>query len=76
MKEGATRILRRVREGEGFEITYRGRVIARLVPTDESTHQQEAEEWIRDWKALAAEIGKHSSGLVDAVELVREGRRY
>ncbi len=76
LKGQATQILRRVRHGEPFEITYRGRVIARLVPTEETGPKRDADQWMREWKQLAAEIGKHSPKHVDAVELIREGRRY
>lgn len=77
LKAQASKILRRVREGgETIEVTYRGRVVARLVPVDRSqSAPAELDAVWADLDRLAAEVGAHWSGEGTAVDAVREGRR-
>jgi prevent-host-death family protein len=77
LKEQASQILRHVREeGASYEVTYHGRVVARLVPVNqpEVADDEMAAVWA-DIDQLAAEIGKTWPDDVSAVEAVSEGRR-
>jgi prevent-host-death family protein len=76
LKEHATDILRRVREeGATFEVTYRGRVIAQLVPVGEPASPEPMQSFWDRWDALSAEIGDRWPEGVSAVDAVRESRR-
>jgi len=76
-------IMRRVRENdESFDITYRGRVVALLVPcvrpADYLPEEEREEDWRKVWAEMhetAAEISKHWPAGVSAVDAVREQRR-
>ena len=76
LKEHTSEILRRVDDGESIEITRRGKVFAKLVPTE----NRRSEEGIRRFgermaelrAAIAEDIGDTP---VDAVALAREQRR-
>jgi prevent-host-death family protein len=77
LKEHASDIVRRVRErGETIEVTYRGRVVARLVPVEYApvAAEQATAVWA-DLDQLAAEIGAHWPAGVTAAEAVGEQRR-
>jgi prevent-host-death family protein len=76
-KTSASRILKQVREkGEEVEVTYRGRVVARVVPVvaPKASPRAAASVWA-DLDRLAAEIGARWPKKVTAVDAVREGRR-
>ena len=77
LKQKASSLLRRVRErGEVVSITYRGKVIAKLVPV--ISEDQNSAETSRVWaelEALADEIGAHWPEDTSAAEAVREQRR-
>jgi len=76
LKAQATAILRRVREeGTAFEITYRGRVVARLVPVTQATTEPSVEAFLERLDRTAEEIGRHWPVGVSAVETVRDVRR-
>lgn len=76
LREQASQILRRVREdGEAFEVTYHGRVVARIVPTLQVERELTVEEWLEGWDRLAEEISAVWPPGVSAVEAVREQRR-
>jgi prevent-host-death family protein len=76
LKERASEILRRVREeGNSFEITYHGRVIARIVPVTEAGSPLSASEFRERWDRLAQAIGERWPEGVSAVDAIREGRR-
>jgi prevent-host-death family protein len=76
LKAQATEILRRVREeGTAFEITYRGRAVARLVPVTQPATEQSVEAFLDHLDRTADEIGRHWPQGVSAVEAVREVRR-
>jgi len=77
LKAGASRVLRRVRErGEEIEVTYRGRVVARIVPVSQERPRARASAAV--WSSLdrlAREIGARWPRGRSAAEAVREGRR-
>lgn len=76
LKVHATAILRQVREqGSAFEVTYRGQVVARLVPVEQSANESTVEEFLEGWDRLAERIGRDWPAGVSAVEAVREVRR-
>ncbi len=80
LKEQTSAILRRVREGrETIAVTYRGKVVARLVPVEEpAASQVDQAELARLWAdidQLAAEIGGRWPAGVSAVDAVRDVRR-
>ena len=77
LKAQASSIRRRVRErGESIDVTYRGRVVARLVPAElPAASPEDLRAAWADLDELAVEIGAHWPPGVSAVEAVREGRR-
>lgn len=78
LKEQTSRILRRVREGrETVEVTYRGKVVARLVPV-EQPQQIATPEFAAIWAdmdQLAAEIGARWPAGVSAADAISADRR-
>lgn len=77
LKENASELVRLVREEkQEVEITYRGKVVARLVPAEDAdeTARRSDEAWAR-FRQLAQEIGAVWPKGVSAVEAVREQRR-
>ena len=76
LKERTSEIIRRVREEkESFDITYRGRVVAWLIPIVRPSGE---EDWRAIWAEMdrtAEEIGKKWPKGVSAVDAVREQRR-
>lgn len=77
LSTGASRILRRVRErGESVDITYRGQVVARLVPaTSPPTTPASLEAIQAELDLVAGKIGRRWPKAVSAAEAVSEGRR-
>lgn len=77
LKQQTSKILRRVREeGETVQITYRGELIARLVPVNPPMPSAEEISAIwADLDQLTAEISAKWPEGVSAVEAVREVRR-
>ena len=77
LKEQMSQILRRVREhGEEVQVTYHGRVVARLIPA--GAPQIDSTDLSSVWTnldRLAAEIGARWSSGVTAADAVSEGRR-
>lgn len=74
LRSQASRLIRLVREkGESVDVTYHGKVVARLVPVKRES-EPNPQAWA-DLDQLAAEIGKAWQGTPDAVHAVREGRR-
>lgn len=73
----ASKIVRRVREkGETIDISYRGQVVARLIPIAAPKPDPKALNAIwADLDALAQEIGRDWPKEVSAVQAVNEGRR-
>ncbi len=76
LRQHASEIVRQVRvKGAVVEITYRGKVIAKLVPVRESPATGSDEGVWTNLDQLAAEIGARWPAQVSAEEAVREGRR-
>lgn len=70
-------ILRRVfAEGESYNVTDQGEVVARLVPVRATPeHIAESLAALDEMDQLAQEIARSSPGEVDAVQIVHEQRR-
>jgi len=77
LRDQLGQVLQRVREdGEVAEITYHGRVVARLVPVEPvAPPADELAAILTDMDTLAAEIGRQWQDETSAVEAVREVRR-
>jgi len=77
LRQRASEILRRVREqGESFAITYRGRVVARLVPVAEPERRRAGAGAVwADMDELAQEIASCWPVGVSVEEAVLEQRR-
>lgn len=78
LRARASRILRRVREKhESVDVTYRGQVIARIVPVVPPAEAAQALSAVwADIDQLAGEIGRHwKPKAKSAAEAVSEGRR-
>lgn len=76
LKEQASEILRRVREdGESFEVTCRGRVIALVIPVIEPGDNTSLPAFRRGWDQLGEEISAQWPRDVSAVDAIGEGRR-
>ena len=77
LKEQTSRILRRVREGlETIDVTYRGKVVARLVPVDPiGTDTSNFAHFWANMDRLAVEIGARWPEGLSAAEAVSEQRR-
>jgi prevent-host-death family protein len=79
LAERINEILRRVEEdGETYEVTNYGEVIARLVPVIRSSHpstEQQSEEAWTSLDRLTSEIGAHLLDKIDSVDIIRDLRR-
>jgi len=77
LKERASEIVRQVREERAtFDVTYRGRVVARLTPVEQTADDiAESLRLLDGMELLAAEIDASIQGDVDAAALVRDMRR-
>jgi prevent-host-death family protein len=77
LRQHATEIVRQVRVRRStVQITYRGRVVAQLIPIREPRPMpKEAAALWTDLDRLAAEIGARWPRRLSAVDAVREGRR-
>jgi prevent-host-death family protein len=76
LKENPSKYLRQVQEQhEEFEITIRGRAVARLVPLEHQISDAERQENWRRHRELAAELSQFVSEPFSAVEAIREQRR-
>ena len=77
LKRDASAIVKRVREGkETVEVTYRGSVVAQIVPVESDEERQV--RFDRVWQqmdALAEEISAKWTSDGSAVDAVRESRR-
>ena len=75
-KQRATTVLREVRETSAtYEVTYRGRVIARLVPVTElESEPMNMDEYWAEWDRLGKEIGAKWPKGLSAVDAIREDR--
>ncbi|HZS01641.1 MAG TPA: type II toxin-antitoxin system Phd/YefM family antitoxin [Chloroflexota bacterium] len=77
LKEHTSEIVRDVRErGESVDVTYRGRIVARLVPVQEPGQaRQEWRAFWADWKRLASEISAGLPEATSAEDVIRDIRR-
>jgi prevent-host-death family protein len=76
LKHRTSDVLRRVREGgEEIEVTFRGRVVARLVPVRRPRRRPGGRAVWRDIDVLAREIGRSWPRGASAAGAVRAGRR-
>ena len=77
LKERINKILRMFEEDEAFEVIDHGKVIAHVVPVNESKQpgKRDVHAFWRKIDLLAAQVGTHLPDKVDAVEIVRDGRR-
>jgi len=74
LKQRTSELIRLVREGGNkIQITYRGEVVALLIPVTRS-QQDEAQAWT-EIDHLAAEIGARWPKGVSAAEAIAEGRQ-
>ncbi len=74
LKQQASELIRQVREdGQEIQVTYRGEVVALVVPVKGPPPSVMKEAWER-LDVLAAEIGARWPGDVSGVEAVVEGR--
>ena len=76
LKQQASELVRQVREnGSSVQITYHGKVVALLIPVEQTTDSsEEAQAWA-ELDELAAQIGKHWPKGASATEAISEGRR-
>jgi prevent-host-death family protein len=78
LKQNTSRVLRRVREKkERIQVTYRGEVVALLVPVPQRSRPAEANHDEAVWAELdqlAAEISARWPKGVSAVQAIREDR--
>ena len=77
LQQQTDQVLCRVREeGETFEVTDQGEVVARIVPAQEPPEARPSlDEFLARWNRLAQDIGAHWPEGVSAVDAVREQRR-
>ena len=75
LKQQTSELIRRVREeGSEIQVTYHGRVVARLVPVRLPEPLEGDRAWA-DLDHLAAQVGERWPHGVSAAEAVSEGRR-
>jgi prevent-host-death family protein len=75
LKQQTSELVRLVREdGQQIQITYRGQVVALMVPVDRPDRKANDSDWA-SLDVLAAEIGAHWSAGISSAEAVYEGRR-
>ncbi len=74
--EHINEILHSLEEGETIKLTNQGRVVAHLVPQDQSqqSNEQDARAFLATLDQIASEVSSHITGPIDAVEVVRDIR--
>jgi prevent-host-death family protein len=81
LRDQTSELLQQVREGESFEITDRGEVVARLVPArlmlpqEEPLTDEEIDEFWASMDALTAEISADWPEGVSAEDAINDVRR-
>ena len=74
LKQQASELIRLVREEQReIQITYRGKLVALLVPVERATVEDQTAAWT-NLDALAAEIGASWPAGITSVKAVAEGR--
>lgn len=76
LKKRATEILREVSEGQRVAVTHYGRVLAHLVPPTRKPTPEEIEAALAEAQEIMAAVQRTHPEAADAVELVREMRRW
>jgi antitoxin (DNA-binding transcriptional repressor) of toxin-antitoxin stability system len=75
LKQHASELIRLIREeGSEIQVTYRGEVVALLIPVIRTTSKDEALAWA-EIDQLSAEIGARWPAGVSAAQAVTESRR-
>lgn len=75
LKQHTSELIRRVREeGSEIQITYRGEVVALLIPVTRPTSEEDAQAWA-ELDHLAAEIGARWPAEISAAEAIGASRR-
>jgi len=76
LREQTSEILRQVREqGESFEVTYRGRAIARIVPVTQPATDASLDEVWKEWERVSKEVSALWPDDVSAAQAISEDRR-
>jgi len=78
LKERIDELLHMLEAGETFEVTGHGKVLAHVVPVSEAKQlplKRDVHAFWRRIDLLASQVGTHLPERVDAVKIVREGRR-
>ncbi|GAC1483902.1 MAG: hypothetical protein NVS2B12_38760 [Ktedonobacteraceae bacterium] len=77
LRERIDEILHMLEEHETVEVIDHGKVIAHLVPVSEpkQSGKRDVHAFWRKIDQLAAQVGTHLPEKVDAVQIIREGRR-
>ncbi|HET8523691.1 MAG TPA: type II toxin-antitoxin system prevent-host-death family antitoxin [Thermomicrobiales bacterium] len=74
LKAHTSEILRRVEAGNEVEISRRGKVIARIVPTVQTSEEERTKRW-EALLQLAEKVGQHAPAEVSAVDMINDVRR-
>lgn len=75
LKQQASELVRLVREtGKEVQVTYHGRVVALLIPVEQTASKEEDEAWV-NLDDLAARVGARWPKDVSAAQAVSEARR-
>jgi len=61
-------------EGQQYDVTNRGRVVARIVPAPKRMTDEEFRAFWEEWERQAEETSKYWPKGLTAVEAIREGR--
>jgi len=76
LKEQTSEILRQVREnGDSFEVTYRGRAIAHVIPVTGPKRGGETSSFWNRWLELGEAVSADWPAGVSAAQALREDRR-
>jgi prevent-host-death family protein len=77
LKANTSEVLRRVREEHAsYDVTYRGKVVARLVPAaEDGFDQEESDKLWKEMDELAARVSKKWPKGLSAAEAVAQDRR-
>ena len=76
LKQQASELIRQVREnGKPVEITYHGKIVARLVPVQPDSRPEADKQAWDDLDSLASEIGIYWPAGLSASQTISEGRR-
>ena len=75
LKQQASELIRMVRSnGSEVQVTYHGRVVARIIPADAAPAEEGEQNWV-DLDRLAEQIGRKTPAGASAQDTLEEGRR-